>query len=580
MILKKFVLCYEKIKRFAKVDLWDDRRESSAALWFLRRVVKFCALTGSEFTEGRCLLKASALTFISLMSLIPLLAFILSVAKGLGAEKALEQKTDTYIFNLPGGEVVSSFINFKRGFFYQIDSLDFSKPTAREEILGALETFDGFIFPTGEKILSAMPDTPGDTTDNTQDTSYERLSEEETKTALHKYKRELAHIIVSVDLNGKDAKSELKERIEDSVLSIPSNISLNAFLYKKQIMHFVDRTSFGYLGAIGLIFLLFSVINMIGNIETSFNDVWKIKKSRSVLRRFTDYTSMMFILPILLLASTTITAVLTNEKLVALLDKIGIGNIYLSTLGSFLPILVLWIAFISVYIFLPNTRVRAIPGIAGGVISGTLFYVLQVFYFKSQIGLARNNLIYGAFAAIPFFLLWLQMSWNVVLLGAVISYVIQNIRFIKLKSQPMGINYASRELLGLFIMERISTRFLEGRGERWSREGLSKALNIPAETVQEIVAELSKASLIAEIPAEKYLYYLPARDLDAIHVTEVVFAMRNIGEKYTPVALSLQDQKMVKLLDDLQDAIRDHMRFTIKDIIQDTRAQSKVACNR
>ncbi len=565
------------IKRFLTVDLWAEEKESPVTLRLLRRVVKFCALVVSEFTEGRCLLKASALTFISLVSLIPLLAFLLSVSKGLGAEKALEQKIDAYIFNLPGGEIVSAVVNFKRGLFHEIDNLDLSEPAAREKILGAIKAFDGYILSTGRKIPSPVSDISEDSTNNHMyDASYEQVSAEETKTAINKYKRELAHIVTSANFSSKEAKNEVKERIEASVLSVPSNISLNAFLYKKQIMHFVDRTSFGYLGAIGLIFLFFSVINMIGNIEVSFNDIWKIKKSRSVFRRFTDYTSIMFILPILLLTSTTITAVLTNERLVTLLNIVGAGNIYLSTLGMFLPVIALWAASISVYIFLPNTRVRVIPGVIGGVIGGTLFYLLQVFYFKSQIGLARYNLIYGAFAAIPFFLLWLQMSWNVVLFGAVISYVIQNSKFIKLKSRPLGINYASREVLGLFIMERISTQFLNGKGERWSKEGLSEALCIPVETVQEIIAELSKASLIVEIPTEGSFCYMPGRDLDAIRVAEVLFTMRNIGEKYTPVSLAVQDQKIVKLLDDLQDAIRNHMRFTMKDIAQDARAQSGV----
>lgn len=586
MILKKTVLCLDRIKKFIKVDLWVEKGETSAILWLLRRVVKFCVLVVNEFTEGRCLLKASALTFISIVSLIPLMAFVLSVSKGLGAEKVLEQKINTSIFNLPGGEVVSAFIRFKQGLFQQIDHLDFSEPVAMEEILSAIEVFEGFILSSGGKILSTKPYTSGETSnDNTHDASYEQISaaaakeEEEAKTAIKKYKEELAHIIASVDFSSKKAKNELKERIESSVLSIPSNISLNAFLYKKQIMHFVDRTSFSYLGAIGLTFLLFFVINTIGNIETSFNDIWKIKKSRSAFRKFTDYTSIMFVFPILILTSTTITAALTNEKLVTLLNKIGFGKIYLSTLGLFLPIVALWMAFISVYIFLPNTRVRVIPGIIGGMIGGTLFYILQVFYFKSQIGLARYNLIYGAFAAIPFFLLWLQMSWDVVLFGAVISYVIQNIRFIKLKSQSIEINYASRELLGLFIMERISSQFLYGKGERWSTEGLSGALSIPIETVQEIISELSKASLIVEIPTEKYSYYMPGKDLEAIHLAEVLFAMRNFGEKYMPVSLSPLDQKMVKLLDGLQDAIMHRMGFTMKDIIQDARAQNMVTCN-
>lgn len=577
MLLKKIVLRYERIKRFVRDDLWADKHESSGPLWLLRRTVKFCALALSEFTEGRCLLKASALAFISLLSLIPLLAFVLSVSKGLGGEKALEQKINAYIFNLPGGEAVSAFANFRRDLFHQIDNLDFSEPAARKEILSVIEAFDEFVFSDGGKLPSSIPNTPEYATKNdSRDASHEQISAEEAKTAIKKYKKELAHIVASVNFSSAKARNELKERIEDSAPSIPSNISLNAFLYKKQIMHFVDRTSFGYLGALGLIFLLFSVISMIGNIEISFNDIWKIKNSRSTFRKFTDYTSMMFILPILLLTSTTITAALTDEKLVTFLNKIGVGRIYLSTLGLFLPIAALWVACVSVYVFLPNTKVRVVPGVIGGVIGGTLFYILQVFYFKSQIGLARYNLIYGAFAAIPFFLFWLQMSWSVVLFGAVASYVIQNFRSIRPKSHDLTMNCASKELLGLFIMERISAQFLDGRGKRWSKERLSEALNVPVETVQEIIAELSKVSLIVEIPTEKYSYYMPGRDLDAICVTEVLFTMRNFGEKYTPVSLSLRDQKMVKLLDDLQDAIQNRMRFTMKDIIQDTRAPNRV----
>lgn len=118
------------------------------------------------------------------------------------------------------------------------------------------------------------------------------------------------------------------------------------------------------------------------------------------------------------------------------------------------------------------------------------------------------------------------------------------------------------------------------RIRRHPKEGLSEALGIPIETVQEIIAELSKASLIVEIPTEKYLYYLPGRDLDAIRVSEVLCTMRNFGEKYTPVSPSLQDQKMVKLLDDLQAAIRNHMQFTIKDIVQDAGVQNRISCNR
>ncbi|OOP57728.1 MAG: hypothetical protein AYP45_01770 [Candidatus Brocadia carolinensis] len=139
------------IKKFLTIDFWAGEKDSPAPLRLLHRMVKFCVLVVNEFTEGQCLLKASALTFISLVSLIPLLAFLLSVSKGLGAEKALEQKIDAYIFNLPGGEIVSSFVNFKRGLFREIDNLDFSEPVAQKKILSEIEAFDGHVLSSEEK---------------------------------------------------------------------------------------------------------------------------------------------------------------------------------------------------------------------------------------------------------------------------------------------------------------------------------------------------------------------------------------------------------------------------------------------
>jgi len=301
----------------------------------------------------------------------------------------------------------------------------------------------------------------------------------------------------------------------------------------------------------------------------SFNDVWKIKKCRSIFRKFTDYTSMLIILPILLLASTTVTAVLTDERLVAFLHKVWIGKLYLNLLGWGLPIIVLWIAFISMYMFLPNTRVKIAPGIIGGIAGGTVFYILQAFFLKGQIGLSRYNVIYGAFAAIPFFLVWLQTSWTIVLLGAVISYVIQNINTIRPGGQFLKINYASREILGLIIMERICAQFFDGKGEKWSSERLSDALNVPFRLIQDIISGLLKASLILEIPTEKGIYYVPGRDMDSIFITEVLHAMRNAGESLELIPRTLHDQRIARFVEDTQNKIKQGIQVTFKDIIQD-----------
>ncbi len=498
------------------------------------------------------MLKASALTFISLVSLVPLLAFILSISKGLGAEKALNDKIDAYISDLPGGKETSFTTHLKQTLFKQINSLDFSKPSVQQELLDIIKNLEKTPIPYVRE------------REHNQTSDYEKA-----KDAVEDYKIELSVIVNSVDLNRSNAKNGLKERFENVKISIPQNISSSALQFKEYIMRFVDRTSFGYLGTIGLLVLLSVVIRTLGKIEISFNDIWKIKKSRSIFRKFTDYTSMLVTLPILLVASTTVTAALTDERLVAFLHKVWIGKLYLSLLGWFLPIVILWITFISVYLFLPNAKIKIVPGVIGGIAGGTVFYLLQFYFLKSQIGLSRYNVIYGAFAAIPFFLVWLQASWTVVLLGAVVSYVIQNINTIRPGDRTLNINYASREMLGLIIMERISTQFLDGKGERWSCERLSNALNAPAGLVQGIISELLKVSLILEIPGERGNYYVPGRDLGSIFMTEVLHAIRNAGEKFNFIPVTPCDQRMLKFVADTQDKIQEGTQVTLKDIIQE-----------
>lgn len=558
---------YNKVKIFIETDLWIVDVKSFTLKNIFFKLLRFCCLVVTEFIGGRCPLKASALTFISLVSLVPLLAFILSVSKGLGAEKALNKKIDTYISSLPGGEEASLFMHLKRRLFKQINSLDFSKPSTQQELLDIIENLDKTVLSDISKVhISDVPEEEYD-----QYSDYAKI-----KDAMEDYKIELSVIVNSVDLNRRNAKKDLKERFENAKFSLPQNISLSALQFKEYIMHFVDRTSFGYVGTIGLLVLLAIVIRTLGKIEMSFNDVWKVRKCRSIFRKFTDYTSMLIIVPILLLASTTFTAALTNEKLVAFLHKVWVEKVYLSVLGWFLPIVALWMAFIPVYMFLPNTKVKIIPGVIGGITGGTVFYILQAFFLKSQIGLSRYNVIYGAFAAIPFFLVWLQTSWAVVLLGAVVSYVIQNINTLRPGERSLNISYASRELLGLIIMERICAQFSGGKGEKWSNGLLSKALNVPYRLVQDIISELLKASLILEIPAEKDIYYVPGRAMESIYMTEVLNVVRNAGEKFEPVPMTLHDQRVARFVEDIQHNFQESIQITLKDIVQDEEPAPKV----
>ncbi|MCF6159196.1 MAG: YihY/virulence factor BrkB family protein [wastewater metagenome] len=564
---------YRETKKFLDVDLWAEEKEASPVKHFFRKALRAAILTAREFTDGQWPLKASALTFVSLISLVPLLAFILSISKGLGAEKILYAEINNYIFGLPGGEVTQSFVSFKNKLIAQINTLNFDDPNAKQETLDTIESLEISIPP--EEKRQKLPSQPEESEDiptfgEPDLPQVVPASREEIQAAVEEFKSELSEIVKSINFEEEDAKQKLKEQIGQITLSIPTNISLNILHYKNQVIHFVEKTSFGYLGAIGLFSLVFIVVRAFGTIETSFNDIWKIKKSRSIFRKFSNYISMLVIIPLLLLASTTVTAALTNEGLVKFLNRFGIGEVYLIILKWFLPILVLWIAFITAYIFIPNTKVRFLPAAIGGVVGGTIFHLVQIFYFKGQSGLANYNVIYGAFAAIPLFLLWLQTSWTIILFGAELSFVIQNVRGVKLEMRTGGIDYASREFLGLLIMGRIVSQFLEGKGEKWSDERLSEELNVPVGIVQEIILALSDASLIIEIPVMQYTCYMPGRDLDSIYVGDIIGVMRGYGEDFVPVRMTQYDKKIAELMEKVQDDIKNSLQFTIKDVIAGT----------
>lgn len=536
---------YKKIKNFISTDLWAEDKEASNLKRFLRKSLMICFITVKWFNEGPWVLRASALTFITLVSLVPLLAFILSISKGLGAEKILDQKINEYISELPGGEVTSSYVNFKTRLLGRIDGIELTVPSAKQDLLNLVEDFDipviskdrkekGYPFRSGE---------PEDTPTFLGPPMPLPSVQEATREAVEDFKKELFHAIHAIDFEVRNAKRELNERIEHITLLIPTNISLNAYLYKEHIMRFVERTSFGYLGAIGFLILLYFALRALSLIEDSVNEIWKIKRSRPMFRRFSNYISVVIIFPILLITSTAITAALTSERLIAFLDMFWIGRIYLTMLGWLLPILSLWFAFSAIYILVPNTKVKYIPGIIGGIVGGTMFYLLQIFYFKGQAGLARYNVIYGAFAAVPLFIAWLQAGWIVVLFGVELTFVIQNSRAIKLRRRSLKINYASRELLALVLMERIASQFMDGKGERWSDERLSESLNVPIGLVQYIMSQLSAASLVVEIPVEHDTYYMPGRDIDTMYVSEILSVIRNYGENLEPISMTSYDQR-------------------------------------
>ena len=177
-----------------------------------------------------------------------------------------------------------------------------------------------------------------------------------------------------------------------------------------KIIDIAGKTSLKTLGIVGLGFLIWTLILVLGTIERSFNDIWGIKRSRNIFRKFTDYLGVILICPILALCATGVNAFLSNSGLVLRMA----------------PYLSMWLVFTFIYMFMPNTKVKFSSALTAGIIGGTLWQFAQWGYIHFQIGVSRYSIIYGTFASIPVFLIWLHISWLIVLLGAEISFVYQN----------------------------------------------------------------------------------------------------------------------------------------------------------
>jgi membrane protein len=201
---------------------------------------------------------------------------------------------------------------------------------------------------------------------------------------------------------------------------------------------YLVHTKSGVFLGIGLLFMLYTVLMLVSNIEEAFNDIWQVKKGRSVFRTFTDYLAMFFIFPLLLVLTSGISIFLaTMAKQMP--DFLMLGPV-VKKLIDLIPYVLTCCMFIALYIFMPNTRVKFRSTIVPGILAGIAMQALQFVYIHSQIFLSSYNAIYGSFAALPLFMLWIQMSRTICLFGAQLTYTNQNMNRIGIHLEVLDIH--------------------------------------------------------------------------------------------------------------------------------------------
>jgi len=437
----------EKKIAFIKTDVWRIRsrelpRVKAAGIRLLRIII----LSVRGFDAHNCLFRASALTFYSLLSIVPVLAMAFGIAKGFGFEGALERQL--------------------------------------------FETFQG--------------------------------------------------------------QEEIVRRVMEFARSL------------------LENAKGGVIAGAGLLLLFWSVIRLLGNIEDSFNHIWGIEKARTLARKTSDYLSATLICPILFILSSTITVVIKSQVqlVVERITLLGaISPVIFFTL-KLLPYCVIWILFTFVYMFMPNTKIQFGSGLFAGIVAGTLYQIFQLVYLTFQIGVARYNAIYGSFAALPLFLLWLQLSWMIVLFGAELSSAHQHVETYEFEPDCSRVSQAFRKLLTLRVVHLVVKGFSDG-GRALSAVQIASTLEIPILLVRDILKQLVASEVLSELcdKEAKETSYQPACTIDLLTIKYVIDRLEAYGTDTVPVVNSKELETLSGCLKAFGEAIeKSSANLLIKDI--------------
>ena len=293
---------------------------------------------------------------------------------------------------------------------------------------------------------------------------------------------------------------------------------------------YLVHTKSGIFLGIGLVFMLYTVLMLVNNIEEAFNEIWQVKTSRSVFRTFTDYLAMFFVAPILIVLSSGISIFLATvaDQMPNFL-MLGTAVRWLIDLS---PYVLMSLTFIALYIFMPNTRVKPMSALVPGIIAGIAMQGLQFVYIHSQLFLSSYNAIYGSFAALPLFMLWLQISWTICLFGAELCYTNQNLDYYDYDANAGEISHRYRILLCALLMSRICRRFADG-GRPYTALELRELSTIPIRIVNELLFQMIDAGLLIEITNDEKSEtsrFMPAEDIKNMTLGSMIDRLESQGQ--------------------------------------------------
>ena len=285
------------------------------------------------------------------------------------------------------------------------------------------------------------------------------------------------------------------------------------------------RTQGGVVAVVALVTLFWAVIRAFASIESAFNNIWEVKTARSLTRQYSAYITIVVVVP-LLWAATRALGLYVDAQL-------GLGSSAWSFVVSKCAVLVMtWLIFAVLYTAIPNTKVRFRSALTAGVVAGTLFMLFQWGYVYLQRWMTSYNAIYGSFAALPLFLIWMQTSWQILLFGGELSFAYQNVARFAVERESLRISYDRRRRAMLAVMVVAARRFCAAQGSTGPEE-IRGQLGLPTRLVNDLLYELAKAGMLAPVAsedAEHEVRFVPARDLTSLTLCDVIDAVETQGD--------------------------------------------------
>jgi membrane protein len=358
----------------------------------------------------------------------------------------------------------------------------------------------------------------------------------------------------------------LKEMIANQFQAYPEVLNYLLSLATNAL----QETKGGYIAGVGIIILVWSVMSLLNRIESSFNYIWQISSARSWLRKFTDYLTIMLIAPVFVILSGSIT-VFVSTQLPEFMSQAPILNFFkpvISFLIKFAPYFLTWLVLTVLFIIMPNARVKFGPALVSGIISGTILQFLQWMYLDLQFGIYKLSAIYGSFALIPLFIIFIQTSWIVVLLGAELTFANQNISRYEFESEALNISAYQKRALVLMIMHMIIRNFAIGE-KPISAETIGKVLKIPVRLANDILQDLSDAELLSVIHEneQKERLYQPSLDINRLSVSFVLSRLDKKGINQRMVIKNKEYDRVILMLEKFDKLIaKSDQNILIRDL--------------